>query len=107
MDQQKPSKTQSVRKSLKPKLNPFTTTKQNYGTPQKAKKLKQSGEIISERTVGKYMKQMGIKAQWTKPYTITTKDSDFSKKLRNILENNLIPNAPTLSGAPILPIFGQ
>ncbi len=40
-----------------------------------------SGEIIVERTVGKYMKEMGIKAQWIKPYTITTKDSDFSKKL--------------------------
>ena len=27
-----------------------------------------------ERTVGQYMKQMGIKAQWVKPWTVTTKD---------------------------------
>ena len=48
--------------------------------------LRKTGETISERTVGQYMKQMGIKAQWVKPWTITTRDSDFSSKLQNILE---------------------
>ena len=32
------------------------------------------------------MKEMGIKAQWVKPWTVTTKDSDFSKELQNILD---------------------
>ena len=27
------------------------------------------------------MKEMGIKAQWTKPFTTTTKDSDLSNEL--------------------------
>ena len=45
--------------------------KQNYGAPKIIKELRKSGEIISERTVGKYMKQMGIKAQWVKPWTTT------------------------------------
>ncbi|WP_242825082.1 hypothetical protein [Acetobacterium woodii] len=53
------------------------------------------------------MKEMGIKAQWIKPYTITTKDSDFSKKLRNILDEQFNPEPPMLSGAAILPISGQ
>ena len=39
---------------------------------------------------------MGIRAQWTKPWTTTTKDSDFSKELHNILNeqfNSERPNA--------------
>ncbi|WP_242990213.1 IS3 family transposase [Faecalimonas umbilicata] len=38
-------------------------SKQNCGIPKIIKKLRKTGEIISERIVGKYMKQMGIKAQ--------------------------------------------
>ncbi len=37
------------------------------------------------------MKQMGIKAQWVKPWTITTKDSDFSSELKNILDEQFNP----------------
>ena len=38
-----------------------------------------------------YMKQMGIKAQWVKPWTFTTKDSDFSNELQNILNEQFNP----------------
>ena len=61
-------------------------SKQNYGAPKITRELRQKGETISERTVGKYMKEMGIKAQWVKPWTITTIDSDFSNELQNILD---------------------
>ena len=47
--------------------------------------LAKPSETITQRTVGKYMREMGIRAQWTKPWTTTTKDSDFSKELHNIL----------------------
>ena len=40
------------------------------------------------------MKEMGIKAQWVKPYTITTKDSDFNYSLQNILDENFNPDRP-------------
>jgi transposase InsO family protein len=91
----KPSNTQKRQDVLKTKIETiYNDSKQNYGAPKIAEKLKQSGEIIAERTVGKYMKQMGIKAQWVKPYTITTKDSDFSKKLRNILDEQFNPERP-------------
>lgn len=53
------------------------------------------------------MKQLGIKAQWVKPWTITTKDSDFSSELKIFLMNNLIQNARMLFGVPTLPISGQ
>ncbi len=72
----------------------YDGSKQNYGAPKITIELQKSGEIISERTVGKYMKEMGIKAQWVRPYTITTKDSDFNYSLQNILDENFNPERP-------------
>ena len=40
------------------------------------------------------MREMGIKAHYIKPYTITTKDCDFSTKLKNILKCNFNPEKP-------------
>ena len=67
---------------------------QNYGAPKITECLRKEGEIISEKTVGNYMSEMGIKAQYIKPYTVTTIDSDFSSKLKNILEENFNPSEP-------------
>ena len=68
--------------------------KQNYGAPKITVELRKTGEVISERTVGTYMRQMGIRAQWSKPWTITTKDSDFSTELQNILDEQFNPDRP-------------
>lgn len=72
----------------------YDDSKQNYGAPKITKKLRDSGETIAERTVGKYMREMGIKAQWIKPWTTTTRDSDFSKELHNILDEQFNPDRP-------------
>ena len=40
------------------------------------------------------MRQMGIKAQWVKPYIQTTIDSDFSQELKNILNEEFNPTQP-------------
>ena len=40
------------------------------------------------------MKEMGIKAQWVKPWAITTIDSDFSNELQNILDEQFTPDRP-------------
>lgn len=40
------------------------------------------------------MRPMGIRAQWSKPWTITTKDSDFSTELENILDEQFHPDRP-------------
>ena len=40
------------------------------------------------------MKQMGIKAQWIRPWTVTTKDSDFSNESQNILDEQFNPERP-------------
>ena len=62
----------------------YYASKQNYGASKITKELRKSGETITERTVGKYMREMGIKAQLIKPFTTTTRDSDFSTELTNI-----------------------
>lgn len=90
-----PSDTEKSREYIKAKIQDiYDRSKQNYGAPKITRKLRQKGETISERTVGKYMKEMGIKAQWVKPWTITTIDSDFSNELQNILDEQFTPDRP-------------
>ena len=72
----------------------YDDSKQNYGAPKITKELRKTGEIISERTVGAYMCQMGIRAQWTDHWVQTTRDSDFSGKLGNILDEQFNPERP-------------
>ena len=90
-----PSDTQKRRESVKEKIQDiYDDSKQNYGAPKITVELRKTGEVISERTVGTYMRQMGIRAQWSKPWTITTKDSDFSTELQNILDEQFNPDRP-------------
>lgn len=72
----------------------YDDSKQNYDAPKITKKLRDSGETIAQRTVSKYMREMGIKAQWIKPWTTTTRDSDFSNELHNILNEQFNPERP-------------
>ena len=72
----------------------YDDSHQNYGAPKITAELRKSGEIIAERTVGKYMREMGIRAQWVKPWIATTKDSDFSNQLHNILDEQFNPERP-------------
>ena len=72
----------------------YDASHQNYGAPKITAELQKSGEKVTEKTVGNYMRQMGIKAQWVKPYVQTTTDSDFSRKLKNILDEEFNPDHP-------------
>ncbi len=91
----KPSSTEQHRESVKKDIQKiYDDSKQIYGAPKITKELKKAGSRISERTVGKYMRQMGIRAQWTKPWIVTTKDSDFSKELHNVLNERFNPDRP-------------
>ena len=40
------------------------------------------------------MKQIGVRAQWVRPYTRTTIDPNFSSSLKNILSQNFNPEKP-------------
>lgn len=91
----KPSDTDQRRTAMKKDIKRiYDESKQNYGAPKIAHELNKDGTKISERTVGKYMRQMGIRAQWVKPWIRTTKDSDFSMKLHNILKEQFNPDRP-------------
>ena len=90
-----PSNQQKRKQLVKEKIKDiYDKSHQNYGAPKIAKEIQKTGEKISERTVGKYMKELEIKAQYVKPYTVTTKDSGFSSKLENILDEQFNPAAP-------------
>ena len=72
----------------------YNESHQNYGAPKITKVLQSEGEKISEKTVGNYMRELGIRAQYVKPYTVTTMDSDFSMELKNILDEEFNPTEP-------------
>ena len=89
------SATRQRKEAMKKKIQTiYNDSKQNYGAPKITQELRKSGETIAERTVGKYMRKMGIKAQWIKPWTTTTRDSDFSNELLNILDEQFNPERP-------------
>ena len=67
---------------------------QNYGAPKIAECLRREGEKIADKTVGNYMRELGIKAQYVRPYTVTTIDPELSSRLRNILKEKFDPEEP-------------
>ena len=74
-----PSDREKRKAALKERiLDIYNESHQNYGAPKITECLGKKGEKISEKTVGNYMRELGIKAQYVKPYTVTTIDSDFS-----------------------------
>ena len=91
----KPSVAQQRKEAVKENIQKiYDDSKQNYGAHKIAEELRKDGKTISVRTVGKYMREMGIRAQWVKPWIATTKDSDFSKELHNVLNEQFNPDRP-------------
>ena len=91
----KPSKQAERRQKVKENIrNIHVESKEIYGAPKITRILKKQGYRISERTVTRYMHEMGIRACYTKPYTVTTISLDFTNTLRNILNRNFSPEHP-------------
>lgn len=65
-----------------------------YGAPKITKELHKRGFTTAESTVTRYMRELGIKACWIRPYTVTTHSEDFSDKLKNILKRDFSPKSP-------------
>ena len=63
-------------------LNIHLWSKQIYGAPKITRELKKQGIRIAEKTVGNYMREMGLKAHYIKPYIKTTIDPDFDNRLK-------------------------
>ncbi len=91
----KPSNRQIHKEILEDKIiDIYDESHQNYGAPKITRKLHEIGEKVSEKTIGNYMRNLGIKAQYVKHYIATTKESDFSTELKNILNEQFSPEAP-------------
>lgn len=91
----KPSKQEIRKREMKKKIQTlYDDSHQNYGAPKIAQQIVKKGEKITEKTIGNYMREMGIKAQYIKPYVVTTKDSNFSNTLKNILKQEFYQEAP-------------
>ena len=65
-----------------------------YRTPKIAAKMRQKGDKVSGRTVGKCMREIGIRACYRKHQIRTTRDSDFSSELKNIRNRDFQPEKP-------------
>lgn len=90
-----PSNQEIRKEKLKQRITEiYEESHQNYGAPKISKILAAQGEAVSEKTVGNYMREIGIKAQYVRPYTKTTRDPDFSSELKNILEEQFQPEEP-------------
>ena len=91
----KPSESELRKERVKERIQEiYDSSHQNYGAPKITQELQKEGERISERTVGSYMHELGIRAQWVKPWITTTIDSDFSKELHNSLDEQFNPDRP-------------
>lgn len=91
----KPSKTTLHKNRIQQKIKKIhDESHQIYGAPKIARELQKEGERVSERTVGKYMRELEIKAHYIKPYVQTTVNSDFSQSLQNILDEQFNPEQP-------------
>lgn len=65
-----------------------------YGAPKITMELHRQGYSTAESTVTRYMRELGIRACWVKPYTVTTHSEDFSDNLKNILKRDFSPQSP-------------
>lgn len=91
----KPSKSSLQKAKVKEAIRQiYDESKCIYGAPKITEELHKQGFKTAESTVTKYMREMGIRACWVKPYTVTTHSEDFSDKLKNILKRNFSPESP-------------
>ena len=91
----KPSHREQLKAKVKKAIKEiYDESKCIYGAPKIAAELHKRGFKTAERTVTRYMKEMGIRACWVRPYTVTTHSEDFSDRLKNILRRNFRPESP-------------
>lgn len=65
-----------------------------YGSPRITKALKNMGFIITERTVGRYMNEMGLSAIPEKRFVVTTDSKHDNKIYPNTLDREFNVEAP-------------
>ncbi len=76
----------------------FSTSKQTYGSPRVYEDLRDQGYQVSENTVAKYMKEMGLDARLRKKFRVQTTDSNHSSpiadRLLKVEDEHTLPTEP-------------
>ena len=103
-----PSDTEKRRKAVKAKIQDiYDDSKQNYGAPKITVELRETGEVISERTVGTYMRQMESVLSGANHGRSPQKIPISALNYKISLMSNLILIVRMQSGVRILPTSGQ
>jgi putative transposase len=91
-----PSARENRREWLKKQIrNLFQRSKRLYGSPKIAADLREEGNVVSTKTVGRLMKEMGLKSRTVKKYKATTNSKHTMPVHENLLNrkfNVLTPN---------------
>lgn len=75
-------------------LEIYFKSKRIYGAPKITMELRKQGIKIAERTVGKYMRELGIKAHYIKTPRVPYANPDFDIDLKNLLQERFNPENP-------------
>ena len=84
----------------------YEDSKQIYGAPKITEKLNDRGISIAPKTVGNYMREMGIMAIYRSKWIKTTINSDFSTELENILKRDFKADKPNTIWVTDITYFG-
>jgi transposase InsO family protein len=77
--------------------NIYLHNKQRYGSPRIAAELRANGVPASDRTVAKYMKELGLRSKRSKKYVLTTDSKHNNRVFENVLDRRF--NEPLPYGA--------
>jgi transposase InsO family protein len=73
----------------------FMDSKKRYGSPKLTKLLQREGWTVSERLVGKLMRESGLRSCVSKKYRVTTTDSNHDQPVApNVLNQQFSTSAP-------------
>ncbi|MFJ7970611.1 IS3 family transposase [Psychrobacillus sp. NPDC096389] len=72
----------------------FIESQETYGSPRIARELKARGIPVCERTIGKRMKEMGLRATPKTPYVVTTDSNHKYPIYPNLLERQFMVDTP-------------
>ena len=72
----------------------FIQSHETYGSPRITKDLEAQGVRVCERTIGKRMKEMGLRATSETPYVVTTDSNHQYPIYPNLLERKFMVDAP-------------
>lgn len=73
----------------------FYDAKERYGSPKITHLVKEEGHSVAERTVGKYMVELGLRACVSKKFKVKTTDSNHDQPIApNLLNQNFKTDQP-------------